>query len=195
MTTASLGRFQVARRAFEVLEGGTQTTVQDWPGRLGFWHVGVPPSGPMDSLALRLANRLVGNGGDAPALEMTGIGAKLRFDADAVVAICGADMDARLEDAAVELWKAIEIKAGQILKFSAVKGAGTRTYLAVLGGIVSPKFLGSASTFMLGQIWRPCRQSIAGWGCHSFWRCRTWQVEAVWLGTARRFRSTTVIGR
>ena len=152
MTTASLGRFQVARRAFEVLEGGTQTTVQDYPGRLGFWHVGVPPSGPMDPLALRLANRLVGNGSDAPALEMTGIGAKLRFDADAVVAICGAVMDARLADAPVKLWKPIEVRARQILQFSAVKGAGTRTYLAVRGGIVSPKFLGSAGTFMLGKF-------------------------------------------
>ena len=38
-----------------------QTTVQDYPGRLGYWHVGVPPSGPMDTLAFRLANRLVGN--------------------------------------------------------------------------------------------------------------------------------------
>jgi len=152
MTTASLSRFHVARRAFEVLEGGTQTTVQDYPGRLGFWHVGVPPSGPMDSLALRLANRLVGNGSDAPALEMTGIGAKLRFDADAVVAICGADMNARIADAAVELWTAIEVRAGQILHFSAVKGAGTRTYLAVRGGIISPKFLGSTGTFMLGKF-------------------------------------------
>jgi urea carboxylase len=152
MTTASLGRFQVARRAFEVLDGGTQTTVQDYPGRLGFWHVGVPPSGPMDSLALRLANRLVGNGSDAPALEMTGIGAKLQFDADAVVAICGADMDARVADNAVPLWQATAVKAGEILQFSAVKGAGTRAYLAIRGGIVSPKFLGSASTFMLGKF-------------------------------------------
>jgi len=152
MTTSSLGRFRVARRAFEVLEGGTQTTVQDYPGRIGFWHVGVPPSGPMDSLALRLANRLVGNGSDAPALEMTGIGAKLRFDADAVVAICGADMDARLAGAYVAMWKSVAVKAGDVLQFSAVKGAGTRTYLAVQGGIAAPKFLGSASTFMLGKF-------------------------------------------
>ena len=48
-------------QAIEVLDGGTQTTVQDYPGRLGYWHVGVPPSGPMDALSFRLANRLVGN--------------------------------------------------------------------------------------------------------------------------------------
>jgi urea carboxylase len=136
----------------EVLEGGTQTTVQDHPGRLGFWNVGVPPSGPMDSLALRLANRLVGNRSDAPALEMTGIGAKLRFDADAMVAICGADMDARIAGRSIPFWQTIAVSAGEILQFSAVKGVGTRTYLALRGGIVSPKFLGSASTFMLGKF-------------------------------------------
>ena len=51
----------VPSQAIEVLDGGTQTTVQDHPGRLGYWHVGVPPSGPMDALSFRLANRLVGN--------------------------------------------------------------------------------------------------------------------------------------
>ena len=44
---------------------------QDWPGRTGFWHVGVPPSGPMDAAAFRLANALVGNAKDAAGLEVT----------------------------------------------------------------------------------------------------------------------------
>jgi urea carboxylase len=152
ITTASLSRFSVPRRAFEVLEGGTQTTIQDFPGRLGYWHVGVPPSGPMDSLALRLANRLVGNESKAPALEMTGIGAKLRFDADAVIAICGADMCARIDDVTAPLWQTIPVAAGQTLQFSAVNGAGNRTYLAIRGGIESPLYLGSSSTFMLGRF-------------------------------------------
>ena len=56
-----------------------QTTVQDYPGRTGFWHVGVPPSGPMDALAFRLANRLVGNPEPPPALECTMTGPTLRF--------------------------------------------------------------------------------------------------------------------
>ena len=37
------------------------TTIQDWPGRIKFWAVGVPPSGPMDDLAFKIANRLVSN--------------------------------------------------------------------------------------------------------------------------------------
>jgi urea carboxylase len=150
--TSTLSNFTAQRRAFEVLDSGTQTTIQDYPGRLGYWHVGVPPSGPMDSFAFRLANRLVGNRGEAPALEMTGIGAKLRFDADLLIAICGADMDAKIGETHVPLWTAITVSAGDTIRFSAVKGAGCRTYLAVQGGIHSPLFLGSASTFMLGRF-------------------------------------------
>ncbi len=55
--TGFLRGFAYQPRTIEVLEGGTQTTVQDYPGRLGYWAVGVPPSGPMDSLAFRLGNR------------------------------------------------------------------------------------------------------------------------------------------
>jgi len=152
ITTSSLSQFAVPRQAFEVLSGGTQTTIQDYPGRLGYWHVGVPPSGPMDSLAMRIANRLVGNQDGASALEMTGIGAKLRFDADTIIAVCGADMNATLSGQPLSLWSAIPIAAGSILELSAVIGAGTRTYLAVQGGMQLPSFLGSASTFMLGRF-------------------------------------------
>ena len=79
-TTALLSQHSFARPAIEVLAPGTLTTVQDWPGRLGLWDVGVPPSGPMDALALRLANRIVGNEDGCAALEMTVTGATLRFD-------------------------------------------------------------------------------------------------------------------
>jgi urea carboxylase len=152
MVTSTLSSFTVPRYAFEVLEGGTQTTIQDFPGRLGFWHVGVPPSGPMDSLSLRLANRLVGNADHTPALEMTGIGAKFRFGVNCVAAICGADMQAKLGEMSLAPWQSFAIKAGEVLQFSAVKGAGSRTYLAIQGGIFSPQYLGSASTFMLGRF-------------------------------------------
>jgi hypothetical protein len=50
-------------------------SAQDYPGRTGFWHVGVPPSGPMDAAAFRLANALVGNPEDAAGLEVTLSGA------------------------------------------------------------------------------------------------------------------------
>ncbi len=150
MTTSFLGGFNVGRRAFEVLAGGTQTTIQDYPGRLGYWNVGVPPSGPMDTFAFRLANRLVGNPEGAPAIEMTTLGATFRFDAANTIALTGADMGATVDGKPVPRWRAFSIESGSTLKLGAVKNGGARTYLAVAGGIDVPQFLGSSATFMLG---------------------------------------------
>ncbi|HUB53140.1 MAG TPA: urea carboxylase [Terracidiphilus sp.] len=150
VTTSFLGGFEVGRSAFEVLDGGTQTTIQDYPGRLGYWHVGVPPSGPMDMLAFRLANRLVRNRADAPAIEMTTLGATLRFDADATIALAGADMGATINGKAAPIWRALNVNAGSVLKLGAAKNGGARAYLAIAGGIDAPPFLGSRATFMLG---------------------------------------------
>ena len=71
MTTRFLDSFKYHAPAIEVLEPGTYTTVQDYPGRTGYWDVGVPPSGPMDDYAFRLANRIVGNSIQAAGMECT----------------------------------------------------------------------------------------------------------------------------
>jgi urea carboxylase len=139
-------------RAFEVVEPGMQTTVQDYPGRIGFWHVGVPPSGPMDALAFRLANRLVGNAESSAALECTMVGPVLRFHHDALVALAGADMRATLNGAAAPLWRAFDVAAGSELGMGPAAGPGTRTYIAVRGGIDVPEYLGSRATFILGKF-------------------------------------------
>src|SRR4029077_10508769 len=97
LTTSFLKTFPYVRHAIDVVEPGTQTTIQDYPGRLGYWHVGGPPSGPMDTLAFRLANRLVGNRGEAAGLEITLTGPTLRFACEAVIALTGADFGARLD--------------------------------------------------------------------------------------------------
>src|SRR6185503_14883852 len=114
--TSFLSRVRYRPRAFEVLDPGMQTTVQDYPGRTGFWHVGVPPSGPMDPLAFRLVNRLVGNAGDAAGLECTMTGPRLRFFTDAIVALGGADMNAKVDGVPVPRWRAITVKAGSELR-------------------------------------------------------------------------------
>ena len=64
-----------APHAIEVVAPGMNTTVQDWPGRTGYWHIGLPPSGPMDSLSFRLATALVGNEPNAAGLEVILAGA------------------------------------------------------------------------------------------------------------------------
>src|ERR1700674_623480 len=90
--------------AVEIVKPGLETTVQDYPGRLGHLAAGFPPSGPMDHWSFRLANLLVGNDAGAPALECQFIGPSLRFRAPAVVAVTGADMAATLEGSPVERW-------------------------------------------------------------------------------------------
>ncbi len=150
--TGLLERFSYAPHTIDVVEAGTQTTVQDFPGRLGHWDVGVPPSGPMDALSFRLANRLVGNAAAAAGLECTLVGPTLRFNAAATVALAGADMQATVDGAPVLRHTAFDIPAGGELRLGAVRGAGSRAYLAVRGGLDVPVYLGSRATFTLGQF-------------------------------------------
>jgi urea carboxylase len=152
LATSFLGEFSYQRSAIEVIEPGTQTTVQDYPGRLGFWHVGVPPSGPMDALAFRLANRLVGNASGAAGLEVAVTGPVLRFTCDATIALTGADFDARLDGQPIEPWQVISVRAGSVLALGVSPKTGVRCYLAIAGGLDIPLYLGSRSTFILGKF-------------------------------------------
>lgn len=137
---------------FEVLSAGTQTTVQDFPGRLGYWAVGVPPSGPMDSRALRLGNHLLGNDEGAAALEITMSGPLLRFNTDAVIAVTGAEIPLSIDGIAQPINTALLVKAGSTLALGTINGPGARSYLSIRGGIQVPDYLGSKSTFTLGQF-------------------------------------------
>jgi urea carboxylase len=136
----------------EVLSAGTQTTVQDWPGRLGYWAVGVPPSGPMDDRALRLGNQLLGNPEGTAGLEITMAGPLLRFRTDAVVAVTGAELPILLDGMAQPMNTVFFIPAGGKLTLGTITGRGARSYLAVRGGLQVPDYLGSKSTFTLGQF-------------------------------------------
>ncbi len=149
--TQFLERFTFQPKAIEVLEPGIHSTVQDYPGRLGFWSIGVPPSGPMDDYAFRLANRIVGNSSEAAGLECTLDGPTLRFHSDSVVALTGAPSLAELDGKLVRMWTPIGVKAGQTLAIGRVT-AGCRSYLAIHNGLDVPLYLGSRSTFELGEF-------------------------------------------
>ncbi|MEE3650105.1 MULTISPECIES: urea carboxylase [unclassified Brenneria] len=136
----------------EVLAAGTQTTVQDYPGRLGYWAVGVPPSGPMDDRALRLGNQLLGNDEGDAALEITMNGPTLRFNTDSVVAVTGAALPIDIDGEARPMDTAFFIPAGATLRLGAMRAQGVRSYLCLRGGIAVPDYLGSKSTFTLGQF-------------------------------------------
>jgi urea carboxylase len=152
MTTRALEAFAYAPRTLEVLGGGTQTTLQDYPGRLSYWNVGVPPSGPMDDLSFRLANRAVGNPEHAAALEITMSGPTLKFNTDALICLTGAPMHAALDGRTLAFWAPISVPAGATLRIGAPEGAGCRAYLAIRGGFDVPLYLGSRATFTLGRF-------------------------------------------
>ncbi len=151
VSTRYLDSFVYSPTVIEVVESGTYTTVQDYPGRVGYWDIGVPPSGPMDDWSFRLANRIVGNHPQAAGIETTVLGPTLRFHSDAIIALTGAPTDADLDGNSVAFWVPIEVKAGQILRVGKVK-SGCRSYLAIRNGIDVPLYLGSRSTFALGQF-------------------------------------------
>ena len=150
--TQFLNGFHYQPHSIDVLNAGVQTTIQDYPGRIGYWNVGVPPSGPMDSLAFRLANRLVNNPDNSAGLEITLAGPTLRFNCDSVIAICGAPIDVCLDSEPLLQWQSHFIKAGALLQFGKVRQSGSRVYLAVHGGFQVPDYLDSKSTFTLGQF-------------------------------------------
>jgi len=152
VSTALLKTLEWTPATVEVMAPGAQTSLQDWPGRLGYWAVGVPPSGPFDDRSFRLANRIVGNGEGTAALECTLAGPTLRFQADAVIGLAGAAMPATLDGTPIPFWQPVPVRAGQVLALGRIEGPGQRTYLAVRGGFDAPDYLGSKATFALGRF-------------------------------------------
>ncbi|WP_176081628.1 5-oxoprolinase subunit C family protein [Paraburkholderia tropica] len=134
----------------EVVKPGLATSVQDG-GRQGYYHVGIPPSGSLDQYSSRAANLLVGNDENAAVLEFTLLGPDLLFQADALVALTGAEMTPKIDGVVQQSHTALRVRAGSKLSFEYVK-RGARAYLAVAGGIDVAEVLGSRSTYTLGAI-------------------------------------------
>ncbi len=152
MYTRYLEEFVAESSTIDVLQAGTMTTIQSYPGRTGYWDVGVPPSGPFDNLSFRLANQLLGNHIEAAGLEITLNGPVLKFHCATKIVLAGANLPAKLDDKPVDFWSVIDVCAGQTLSLGQVIGAGARTYLCIQGGIHCPDYLGSKATFTLGMF-------------------------------------------
>ena len=152
--TSTLGAFDYKPHSIDVLSPGAQTSIQAWPGRLGLWHVGVPPSGPMDDWSFRLGNCSLGNPEGASGLEITVTGPTLRFNSNTTILIAGDIEVSRIranEEQDLLCWKTIELNRGDVLQLGQVR-QGVRAYLLVSGGLKVTEVLGSAATFPLGGI-------------------------------------------
>ena len=153
VATNVLANFPFAPRTIDVLAPGAQSSLQELPGRLHLWHVGVPPSGPMDERSFRLANIIVGNPEATAALELTVNGPTLRFNADATIGLAGARMSATLDGVAVRQQCARRgARPVRCSRSAGSRAPGQRCYLAVRGGFDAPEILGSRAMFTLGAF-------------------------------------------
>ena len=136
--------------AFEVLEPGILTTIQDL-GRYGFSQFGVPPSGALDAFSYRVGNLLVMNQQGEASLETTIMGLKLKTLREVVIAITGADLSPTLNGEPLEMWRTHLLVEGDVVSFAKVR-TGCRAYLASSGGLIFPQVMGSRSTYLSGKF-------------------------------------------
>ena len=144
---------------------GPLTTVQD-RGRFGFGRYGVPPSGAVDPFSLRVANLLADNREDEAALEITIFGPKLIALIDVIIGITGADLQPKVNETPLEMWRSHLLKKGDVISFKGPK-SGCRAYLAIGGGISVQEIMGSKSTNLAAQFGgfegRPLRRGDIIW--------------------------------
>lgn len=136
--------------AFEVIEPGILTTIQDL-GRIGFSQFGIPPSGALDTFSFRVGNLLTGNREEEAGLETTLMGLKLKALREVVIAVTGGDFSPALNEEPLEMWRTHLLVEGDVIAFKKVQ-TGCRAYLSVSGGFVVPKILGSCSTYLPGNL-------------------------------------------
>ncbi len=134
----------------KILNGGAQTTLQD-AGRPGHRNLGIPRSGAADRLSFAIANFVVGNPWNAPALECTLGGLHLKFMTKTRIAISGAEMWAQINGMNIEMNRSLIVEAGDILTFSFAR-IGCRAYIAVEGGLKGESFLDSVSTYQQASL-------------------------------------------
>jgi allophanate hydrolase subunit 2 len=150
--TNFLEGFKYVPHAIDVISAGAYTLIQDLPARPTVGK-GIPHSGAMDPLAFKIANMLVGNPRGKEGLEITLTGPELRFVGPAIVALCGAPMEAELDGEKFPMWTSVKIEAGQKLRIGKTTGGGCRSYLAVYGGFPSvAEYFGSKATSPLVAI-------------------------------------------
>src|SRR5699024_5228558 len=125
----------------KILQSGVLATIQDL-GRYGLQKYGFIVGGAMDSLAVRIANVLVGNREADATIEITMFGTEIQFEKDHLIAITGGDLKPTINGEKAPMWQPVLIRKGQVLKFNSPL-AGSRAYIAFAGGLRVPRVMGS----------------------------------------------------
>lgn len=132
-----------AKNEFQIITPGALTTVQDY-GRSGYGSMGITSSGAVDRTSMEVANLLVGNRRGEAVLECTLLGPTLEFHTDGIIALTGADMQAKLSGKEVPIYEPFAVHPGDRLQLGLAR-TGCRGYLAFAGGMDIPEVLGSRS--------------------------------------------------
>jgi biotin-dependent carboxylase-like uncharacterized protein len=135
----------------KVIQGGIETLVEDWPGRLGFLGKGMAPSGAFDNVALGYANLLVGNAPGEAGLEVTAGFFEAEFGVDTVIAVTGTPNPPAINGQHIAMWESVQVRKGDVIKFSHIGPCGFRWYIGIAGSIDVPPYLGSKSTCIFGN--------------------------------------------
>jgi biotin-dependent carboxylase-like uncharacterized protein len=135
---------------FIVKQPGLLTLIQD-RGRFGAHNLGLTNGGPLDALAFDWANRLLGNAGNASALEISFGGLLLESEIDTAIVVTGAEMPIKINDESVRQWQTHSVKKGDAIDLGYATN-GTRTYLSVAGGFNIPPSFGSSATVVREKI-------------------------------------------
>ncbi|MEO7530613.1 MAG: biotin-dependent carboxyltransferase family protein, partial [Sediminibacterium sp.] len=130
--------------SLRIIKSGLLDTIQD-AGRYGYQHLGINPGGVMDTIAMRVANMLVGNDLSEAVIEMHFPAAEIAFEETTLIALAGADLTAAVDEKEIPILHPVIIQKGAVLKFEK-KQTSARIYLAVKGGIVCDDWLQSKST-------------------------------------------------
>ncbi|MEX0295379.1 biotin-dependent carboxyltransferase family protein [Pseudomonas putida] len=120
-------------------------------GRFGVRHLGVTQGGALDWVAMNWANWLLGNPLGAPVVEVALGGFTGVAEQDCVLALAGADLDARVDDQPLAPWRSFALAKGQRLTLKQPK-QGVRAYLAAPGGFQGEAVLGSCATVVREEL-------------------------------------------
>lgn len=135
----------MAEAVFSVIHAGPHVTVQDG-GRPGLMRYGVPASGPMDRMSLRIANAALGNPPGQAGVEVSLGGLALDCRSGAVtVAVAGGGFIVGAGERTLGSWQVLTVRAGERL---AIRPGpwGNWTCLAFAGQLQAPCWLGSRAT-------------------------------------------------
>lgn len=133
------------------IEASTALCLLQDAGRFGVRHLGVTQGGAADWCSMSWANWLLGNGLDAPVIEITLGGFTIAAEEDCVLALAGADLGAQVDGEALAPWRSFRLHKGQRLQFTRPL-LGARAYLAAPGGFDAPKVLGSSATVVREEL-------------------------------------------